>query len=58
MSGQPHYPDTGDDTEAEREPLPGRRWRGRIAVIAIVVAVLLVVLVLHLTGAVGAGTNG
>jgi hypothetical protein len=58
MSGQPHYPDTNEDTGAEREPLPGRLRRGRIVLILIVVAVLLVMLVLHLTGTVGPGTNG
>jgi hypothetical protein len=58
MSGQPHYPDAGEDNGAERKPLPGRQRWGRVAVILIVVAVLLVMLVLHLTGAVGPGSNG
>jgi hypothetical protein len=58
MSGKPHYPDTGEDTGAEREPLPGRLRRGSVAVILFVVAVLLAILVLHLTGTVGPGSNG
>lgn len=58
MSGQPRYPNTGEDIGAEHEPRTGRQWRSRILLILIVVVVLLVMLILHLTGTLGPGTNG
>jgi hypothetical protein len=60
MDGQPHYPDTGDEagTGADREPLtPRQRWT-RIAVILLVVVAALVIVVLHITGTLGPGSNG
>jgi hypothetical protein len=62
MDGQPHYPDTGDEAgtgaSAGREPLtPRQRWT-RMAVILLVVVAALVIIVLHITGTLGPGSNG
>jgi hypothetical protein len=58
MAGQPHHPDTGDDTGARREPLTARQRWARLAVILLVTALFVAIIVLHLTGVVGPGTNG
>jgi hypothetical protein len=59
MAGQPHHPDTGEaGAGAGREPLtPRQRWT-RIAVILLVVVAALVIVVLHITGTLGPGSNG
>jgi hypothetical protein len=60
MDGQPHYPHTGSEagTGAGREPLtPRQRWT-RIAVILLVVVAALVIVVLHIIGTLGPGSNG
>jgi hypothetical protein len=59
MAGPPPYPDTGSTREDVGTP-PGRgRSRLRTAVIAVlVIAALAVMVVLHLTGVLGAGTHG
>jgi hypothetical protein len=56
MADQPRHPDTSDDTSA----VPGvarPRWKVAL-VIVIVAAALLLMIVLHVTGVVGANTNG
>jgi hypothetical protein len=56
MADQPRHPDTSDDTSA----VPGAarpRWKVAL-VIVIVAAALLLMIVLHVTGVVGANTNG
>jgi hypothetical protein len=60
MAGQPHYPDTGEDTGAGagRERLTARQRWTRLAVILIVAALFLLMIVLHITGTVGPGSNG
>jgi hypothetical protein len=63
MAGPPSYPDTGshsEDTGAPPGPRPGGgRSRLRTAVIAVlVIAALAVMVILHLTGTLGAGTHG
>ena len=60
MDSQSHHPDTGDEagTGASREPLtPRQRWT-RMAVILLVVVAALVIIVLHITGTLGPGSNG
>jgi hypothetical protein len=59
MSNQHRYVGT-DDTEAGSgrvQPTARQRWT-RALVIFLVITVLITLLVLHLTGAVGAGTMG
>jgi hypothetical protein len=58
MDGQPHSPDTGDEADAGREPLSTRQRWTRIAVIVFVVVAALVIVVLHITGTLGPGSNG
>jgi hypothetical protein len=59
MAGPPSYPDTGSTSEDTRAQPSGGRSRLRTAVIAVlVIAVLAVMVILHLTGALGAGTHG
>ncbi|HEX9541590.1 MAG TPA: hypothetical protein VGA04_25790 [Streptosporangiaceae bacterium] len=60
MADQPRHPDTSDDTSMGASAVPGAaRPRWKIAlVIVIVAAVLLLMIVLHVTGVVGANTNG
>jgi hypothetical protein len=62
MAGPPSYPDTGstgEDTGTPPGPRPGGRSRLRTAVVAIlVIAALAVMVILHLTGTLGAGTHG
>jgi hypothetical protein len=60
VTRQPRYRsgDENADANSAREPLTARQRRTRVLVIAIVAAVVLAILVLHLTGALGAGTNG
>ena len=62
MAGPPSYPDTGSTSEDTGPPgaRPGRgRSRLRTAVIAVlVIAALTVMVILHLTGVLGAGTHG
>jgi hypothetical protein len=60
MTGPPSYPDTGSTREETGGPQPGGgRSRLRTAVIAVlVIAVLAVMVILHLTGTLGAGTHG
>jgi hypothetical protein len=61
MTHQPRYHGSSDEDTgagAAREPLTARQRWSRVAVIAIVAALLLALLVLHLTGTVGPGTNG
>jgi hypothetical protein len=56
MADQHRHPDTSDDTSA----VPGAarsRWKVAL-VIVIVAAALLLMIVLHVTGVVGANTNG
>jgi hypothetical protein len=66
MPDPPHYPGTGDDSRAGtgasagpgNQPTAGRsRWR-LVTVWVIGIALILLILVLHLTGTLGAGTNG
>jgi hypothetical protein len=62
MADPPSYPGTGDTREDTRtRPAGGTarppRWKAA-AVWAVVIAVLLVMLILHLTGTFGPGSNG
>ena len=55
---QPRYPGAGEDTAAPaRTALTARQRRTRVLVIAIVIALALVILLLHVTGAMPAGTG-
>ena len=58
MDGQPPHPDTGQEVGADREPLTPRQQWTRIAVILLVVVTVLVIVVLHITGTLGPGSNG
>ena len=63
MAGPPSYPDTGstseDSTSEDSGPPPGGRSRLRTAVITVlVIAALAAMVILHLTGVLGAGTHG
>jgi hypothetical protein len=60
MADPPSYPDTRGDTGAEPAARPGagRPRRTVIVVWGIVIALLLVLLILHLTGTLGANLNG
>ncbi len=59
MANPPPYPDTGDDTSAEPDggPAAGKSRRAYVYWI-IGIGLVLLVLVLHLTGALGPGSNG
>ena len=60
MADQPRHPDISDDTSSRAGAVPGTarpRWKAAL-LIAIVVAAVLLVIVLHVTGVVGANTNG
>jgi hypothetical protein len=63
MTGPPSHPDTGITGQASGSP-PGReqragwpRWK-TAAIAIIVIAALAVMVILHLTGTLGAGTHG
>ena len=59
MADHPRYPGTGDDTSTRAGAVPGAaRSRRKAVLILIAVAVLVLFIVLHVTGVVGAGTNG
>jgi hypothetical protein len=62
MTGPPSHPDTGITDQAAGTPGGGQRagrprWRSA-AIVAIVIALLAVMLILHLTGTLGAGSHG
>jgi hypothetical protein len=64
MADQPRHPDTSDDTSDDTSTgtsaVPGAarpRWKVAL-VIVIVAAALALMIVLHVTGVVGANTNG
>jgi hypothetical protein len=63
MTGPPSYPDTGITGEGSGTP-PGRgqrtgrpRWK-TAAIVIVVIALLVMMVILHLTGTLGAGTHG
>ena len=63
MAGPPSYPDTGTTGQHSGMPPDGERragWpRWRAATIVIIgIALLAVMVILHLTGTLGAGTYG
>jgi hypothetical protein len=60
MTHQPRYQGSDEDTDAgpARTPLTARQRWTRVAVIAIVAALLLAMVILHITGTFGPGTNG
>jgi hypothetical protein len=60
MADQPRHPDIRDDTSAGAASVMGvaRPRRKTALVVAIVMAVLVLMIVLHVTGVVGANTNG
>jgi hypothetical protein len=58
MSGPPSHPDTGltgQDSGPARTARP--RWK-TAAIVVIAIAVLAVMVILHLTGTLGAGSHG
>jgi len=60
MADQPRHPDISDDASAGAADVPGTarpRWRV-LLVLAVVIVALAVIVVLHVTGVVGANTNG
>jgi hypothetical protein len=63
MTGPPSHPDTGITGQGSG-PLPGRSQRARwprwktAAIAIIVIAALATMVILHLTGTLGAGTHG
>jgi hypothetical protein len=59
MAGPPSYPDTGSTSEdTGSRPGGGRSWRRTAVIAVLVIAVLAVMVILHLTGTLGAGTHG
>ena len=60
MADQPRHPGTSDDTGTGTRAVPGTaRPRWKIALlIVLVAAALALMIVLHVTGVVGASTNG
>ena len=59
MTGPPSYPDTGSTSEDTGPRSGGGRSPLRTVVIAVlVIAALAVMVILHLTGTLGAGTHG
>jgi hypothetical protein len=60
MADQPRHPDIGDDTSTRTSGLPGTaRPRRKIVLMIVIAAIALVLMiVLHVTGVVGANTNG
>ena len=58
MASPPSHPDTGTTGQDSGPALTGRqRWRAA-AIVVIVIAVLAAIVILHLTGTLGAGTHG
>jgi hypothetical protein len=58
MASPPSYPDTGSNRQDAGPPPPARpRWK-TAAIVILVVTVLAVMVILHLTGTLGAGTHG
>ena len=63
MAGPPSHPDTGTTGQASGTPPGGGQRAGRprwktAAIVAIVIALLAVMVILHLTGTLGAGSHG
>ena len=63
MTGPPSHPDTGIAGQASGTPPRGGQRAGRprwktAAIVAIVIALLAVMVILHLTGTLGAGSHG
>jgi len=63
MTGPPSHPDTGITGQASGTPARGGQRAGRprwktVAIVAIVIALLAVMVILHLTGTLGAGSHG
>ena len=57
MAGPPSHPDTGITGQRSGQRTGQPRWR-TAAVVVIVAALLVVLVILHLTGTLGAGTHG
>ncbi len=53
-----HGSDENADAGTAREPVTARQRRTRVLVIAVVIALILAFVILHVTGALGPGTNG
>ena len=63
MTGPPSYPDTGTTGQDSGTPPGSGRRAGRTrwktaAIVIIAIALLTVMVILHLTGTLGAGTHG
>jgi hypothetical protein len=67
MTGPPSHPDTGITGQASGTPPRGGQRAGQragrprwktVAIVAIVIALLAVMVILHLTGTLGAGRHG
>ena len=58
MAGPPSHPDTGTTSQASGPGGTARpRWKTAVIVV-IAIAVLAVIVILHLTGTLGAGSHG
>jgi hypothetical protein len=57
MAGPPSYPDTGPAGQESRPRSMRPRWKAA-AIVIVVIALLVVMVILHLTGTLGAGTHG
>ena len=60
MADSPAHPDTADEADegAGTPPAPGRpRWQVAV-LMAVAVAIVLTIVILHVTGVLGAGTHG
>jgi hypothetical protein len=57
MAGPPSHPDTGITDQGSGQRAGWPRWKAA-AIVVIVIALLAVIVILHLTGTLGAGTHG
>jgi len=60
VTRQPRYHGSDEDAGAgsAREPLTARQRRARVLLIVVAVAAVLTMVILHITGVLGPGTNG
>ena len=60
VTHQPRYHASEENADADftRKPMTARQRWTRVLVIAVVIAVFLAIVILHITGVLGKGTNG